>query len=133
MTPRIRLNPILIGLAALALTACQSTLPYVRGDEPTPAPVVVADHSAERRALNEQVYDAATDWVGQLFYRPDFNGADWPTVAAQRREAVVAQPDEFAFYDSPSQFSREYTRLFGTPPARDAARLRAEGMLATAV
>ena len=100
MTPRIRLNPILIGLAALALTACQSTLPYVRGDEPTPAPVVVADHSAERRALNEQVYDAATDWVGQLFYRPDFNGADWPTVAAQRREAVVAQPDEFAFYDA---------------------------------
>lgn len=28
-------------------------------------------------------------------------------------------------YESPSQFSREYARLFGTPPARDAARLRA--------
>ena len=28
-------------------------------------------------------------------------------------------------YDSPSQFSREYARLFGAPPARDAARLRA--------
>lgn len=27
-------------------------------------------------------------------------------------------------YDSPSQFSREYRRLFGLPPARDAARLR---------
>ncbi|MDO9607045.1 MAG: AraC family transcriptional regulator [Brevundimonas sp.] len=27
-------------------------------------------------------------------------------------------------YDSPSQFSREYTRRFGLPPARDAARLR---------
>ena len=27
-------------------------------------------------------------------------------------------------YDSPSQFSREYSRLFGAPPARDAARLR---------
>jgi AraC-like DNA-binding protein len=26
-------------------------------------------------------------------------------------------------YDSPSQFSREYRRLFGTPPGRDAARL----------
>jgi AraC-like DNA-binding protein len=27
-------------------------------------------------------------------------------------------------YESPSQFTREYSRLFGAPPARDAARLR---------
>jgi AraC-like DNA-binding protein len=27
-------------------------------------------------------------------------------------------------YDSPSQFSREYSRLFGAPPLRDVARLR---------
>ncbi|MER5261965.1 AraC family transcriptional regulator [Actinosynnema sp. NPDC002837] len=27
-------------------------------------------------------------------------------------------------YDNPSQFSREYRRLFGEPPSRDAARLR---------
>jgi AraC-like DNA-binding protein len=27
-------------------------------------------------------------------------------------------------YDSPSQFSREYCRLFGAPPGRDAARLK---------
>lgn len=33
-------------------------------------------------------------------------------------------------YDSPSQFSREYSRLFGAPPGRDKARLgaRAAGM-----
>lgn len=29
-------------------------------------------------------------------------------------------------YDSPSQFNREYRRLFGEPPGRDAARLRSE-------
>lgn len=28
-------------------------------------------------------------------------------------------------YDSPSQFTRDYARLFGAPPARDLARLRA--------
>ncbi|GJG89383.1 hypothetical protein tb265_45640 [Gemmatimonadetes bacterium T265] len=28
-------------------------------------------------------------------------------------------------YESPSQFSREYRRLFGAPPLRDVARLRA--------
>ena len=27
-------------------------------------------------------------------------------------------------YDSPSQFSREYSRLFGAPPGRDVDRLR---------
>lgn len=36
-------------------------------------------------------------------------------------------------YDSPSQFSREYARLFGAPPARDAARLRASGPMLMAV
>lgn len=30
-------------------------------------------------------------------------------------------------YESPSQFSREYNRMFGAPPARDAARLRSVG------
>jgi AraC-like DNA-binding protein len=32
-------------------------------------------------------------------------------------------------YDSPSQFSREYSRLFGSPPLRDIARLRNQGEL----
>ncbi|MBV7539168.1 AraC family transcriptional regulator [Duganella sp. sic0402] len=30
-------------------------------------------------------------------------------------------------YDSPSQFSRDYSRLFGAPPAKDASRLRFAG------
>jgi AraC-like DNA-binding protein len=29
-----------------------------------------------------------------------------------------------AFHESPSQFSREYSRLFGAPPPRDISRLR---------
>lgn len=33
-------------------------------------------------------------------------------------------------YESASQFSREYARLFGAPPARDAARLRGAGAVA---
>lgn len=41
-------------------------------------------------------------------------------------EARDAQAAAFEVgYESPSQFSREYARLFGQPPARDAARLRA--------
>lgn len=30
-------------------------------------------------------------------------------------------------YESPSQFSREYARMFGDPPRRDEARLHARG------
>lgn len=41
--------------------------------------------------------------------------------------AVDAAEVGFAVgYDSPSQFSREYRRMFGNPPARDAQRIRAE-------
>jgi len=36
-------------------------------------------------------------------------------------------------YDSPSQFSREYRRLFGTPPVRDMGRLRAMPQVAMAI
>jgi AraC-like DNA-binding protein len=35
-------------------------------------------------------------------------------------------------YDSPSQFSRDYARLFGVPPARDAGRLRSASQASVA-
>lgn len=46
------------------------------------------------------------------------------------RLRLIAAPDEVAAvghavgYDSPSQFSREYRRMFGAPPGQDAARLQ---------
>lgn len=49
----------------------------------------------------------------------------------QARSLLVAQPGDvaavghFVGYDSPSQFTREYRRMFGAPPGQDAARLRA--------
>jgi AraC-like DNA-binding protein len=44
-------------------------------------------------------------------------------ILAQRLDAGTA--GHAVGDDSPSQFSREYARLFGAPPLRDAARLRA--------
>ena len=47
------------------------------------------------------------------------------------RSLLVAHPGDIAGvghhvgYDSPSQFNREYRRLFGAPPGQDAERLRA--------
>jgi len=49
----------------------------------------------------------------------------------EARSLLLAKPDDIAGvghlvgYDSPSQFNREYRRLFGEPPGRDATRLRA--------
>jgi AraC-like DNA-binding protein len=48
----------------------------------------------------------------------------------EARTRLLAEADDVAAvgfavgYDSPSQFSREYSRQFGAPPGRDAARLR---------
>lgn len=48
----------------------------------------------------------------------------------EARARLLAEPGDvtgvgFAVgYDSPSQFSREYRRMFGVPPSRDARSLR---------
>jgi methylphosphotriester-DNA--protein-cysteine methyltransferase len=53
------------------------------------------------------------------------------------RTRLLAQPGDitgvgFAVgYDSPSQFSREYRRMFGEPPSRDALALRVAAALST--
>ncbi|MFB9838330.1 AraC family transcriptional regulator [Actinoallomurus acaciae] len=50
----------------------------------------------------------------------------------EARSLLVTRPGDVAGvghrvgYDSPTQFNREYRRLFGAPPGQDAARLRAD-------
>jgi AraC-like DNA-binding protein len=50
----------------------------------------------------------------------------------EARALLVARPGDVAGaghlvgYDSPTQFNREYRRLFGAPPGQDSARLRAD-------
>jgi transcriptional regulator GlxA family with amidase domain len=49
----------------------------------------------------------------------------------EARSLLLARPGDvtgvghLVGYDSPTQFNREYRRLFGAPPGQDAARLRA--------
>lgn len=89
---------VIVG-AAFLLSGCQTFLPYIE-EGYVPTPVVVADGSAERQALNARVYDSATRWVGQRFYRRDFGGVDWPGEVAARRDAAIARPTEADFYAS---------------------------------
>ena len=52
----------------------------------------------------------------------------------EARSLLAADPGDVAGvghlvgYDSPTQFNREYRRLFGAPPGQDAARLRVGGV-----
>ncbi len=52
--------------------------------------------------------------------------ARWLLIFEPRDAATIAF---VVGYESASQFSRDYARLFGIPPARDAARFRAPAML----
>ncbi len=53
----------------------------------------------------------------------------------EARLLLAARPGDIAGvghlvgYDSPSQFNREYRRLFGSPPGQDAARMRTGDVL----
>ena len=55
------------------------------------------------------------------------------------RSLLVAHPGDIAGvghrvgYDSPSQFNREYRRLFGAPPGQDAERLRTQAPIAASL
>jgi transcriptional regulator GlxA family with amidase domain len=53
----------------------------------------------------------------------------------EARTRLLAEPGDVTGvgyavgYDSPSQFSREYRRMFGVPPSRDARALRDAAVL----
>lgn len=85
-------------LVALTLTACQTVdVPYARDGE-LPTPIVVADASPERAALNAEVFDAVADWVERLYYDPRIGGHDWDALTARYRDTAISQPTEADFY-----------------------------------
>lgn len=81
----------------LALGACQTAPPYAAFDI-VPPPVVVADASPERAALNAEVYDAATSLVERLYYDPTMAGLDWAALTARYRPQALIQPTELDLY-----------------------------------
>lgn len=93
---RNRARTTLAVLLVLGLAACQSA-PFARPDVLPPA-VTVEDGSAERQALNRQVFDAATRWIGQLYYDHSLVGADWNRQVEARRPEALAQTTEAGLY-----------------------------------
>ena len=77
------------------MTAACQTLPYAHG---LPKIVAVEDGSAQRRALNADIYDRTVRTILDRFYDPTFHNIDFAAEAAARRSAAVDQPTERDFY-----------------------------------
>lgn len=106
MRPRLALRRLIAaaGLGLLLLAGCQAP-PYAYG-RPAPAPVVVADGSPERAALNRQVFDAVWALVRDHYYDRGLRGLDWTAVRAEYRTRAVAADDEQALYRTLNQMLR---------------------------
>ena len=81
----------------------------------------VADHVGVSEATLNRHFRAITA-MSPLQYQKQIR-------LGRARAALMAAPDDIAGvghavgYDSPSQFNREYRRMYGVPPGQDAARL----------
>lgn len=95
-----------LALGFLALAGCQtSLLPMATGAPPTP--IVVADASPERAALNARIYDLAAAQVERLYYDRGMGGLDWPALVQANRPSALAATDEAGLYRSLSGLLNE--------------------------
>lgn len=93
-------------LGFLALAGCQtSLLPIATGAPPTP--IVVADSSPERAALNARIYDLAAAQVERLYYDRDMAGLNWPALVQTVRPSALAATNEAGLYRSLSGLLNE--------------------------
>jgi AraC-like DNA-binding protein len=84
----------------------------------------LATHAGMSHSSFHQHFKAVTR-MSPLQYRTQMRLAEARRLMVA--EAIDAAEAGFRVgYESPSQFSRDYSRVFGAPPLRDATRLRAE-------
>ena len=114
-----------IGLADSTLTHVRQTIQWIREhyDEPLRINGLARRAGLSPSAFHRRFRDVTA--LSPLQFQKRIR-------LQQARELLVADAGDIAAvghrvgYDSPSQFSREYRRLFGAPPGQDAARLRTE-------
>ncbi len=80
----------LIGLLMLA--------PVLAGPAAVADPVAAGAPSAERAALNQQVFDRVWNEVRRNYYDPRLHGVDWEAARRTYRPQAIAAPDERALY-----------------------------------
>jgi AraC-like DNA-binding protein len=114
-----------IGLAGSALTHVNRAIQWIRGNYAEPMRIEdLARLAGMSTSAFHRHFRAVTNLTPLQFQKR--------IRLQEARELLVARAGDvtgvghLVGYDSPSQFNREYRRLFGAPPGQDATRLRAD-------
>jgi AraC-like DNA-binding protein len=111
-----------IGLANSSVAHISRTIRWIRRHYDEPLLVAdLADMSGMSPSTFHRHFRAATSMTPIQFQKQI--RLQEARALLMTRSADVAEIGYLVGYESPSQFSREYRRTFGTPPGRDAARL----------
>jgi AraC-like DNA-binding protein len=118
----------LAGLADSRLSQVAHAIRWIRAHYPEPLAVEQLAGLAAMSVSSFHRHFRAVTAMSPLAYQKQIR------LQEARRRLIVAPVDaaRVAYavgYESPSQFSREYARLFGLPPIRDATRLRGDGAM----
>jgi AraC-like DNA-binding protein len=121
-----------IGMPDSRLTQVNRAIAWIRANFDRPFSIEAVARAAGMSASALHQHFKAVTAMSPLQYQKQIRLQEARRLMLS--EARDAQAAGFEVgYESPSQFSREYARLFGAPPARDAARLRASGPAPVAV
>jgi AraC-like DNA-binding protein len=113
-----------IGLADSRLSQVSRAIRWIRVNHAKPFRIEELAEMAAMSASSFHRHFRAVTTMSPLQYQKVIR-------LQEARARLLAESEDIAAvgfsvgYDSPSQFSREYSRLFGAPPGRDVARLRA--------
>ena len=112
-----------IGIADGNLAHISRAIRWIRQHYPEPVLVPdLADMAGMSVSAFQRHFRSATSMT-PIEFRQQIRLQEARTLLGTRT-ANVAEVGYLVGYESPSQFSREYHRTFGTSPGRDAARLR---------
>jgi len=112
-----------IGLADSRLSQVSRAIRWIRVHHAKPFRIEALAEMAAMSASSFHRHFRAVTTMSPLQYQKVIR-------LQEARARLLVEPDDIAAvgfsvgYESPSQFSREYSRLFGAPPGRDVARLR---------
>ncbi len=114
-----------IGLADSNLSQVSRAIQWIRDNYAEPIRIAELARLAGMSASAFHRHFRAITTLSPLQYQKRIRLQEARSLLVARAGDVVGVA-HLVGYDSPSQFNREYRRLFGAPPGQDAARLRAE-------
>lgn len=113
-----------IGLADSGLAHINRAIGWIRDNFAEPLRVTDLASLAGMSPASFHRHFRATTTMSPLQFQKHLRLQEARTLLVAHR-GDVAGVGHLVGYDSPSQFNREYRRLFGAPPGQDATRLRA--------